>query len=410
MLMLLIFVRGLLGNKFSLFAIGTTTTKHKNVYDYGEKALVVGLCTRDEVRRGQWQKVILDGPPYVSTGVGKCRAVKNANQSFWPSWDWQPWNSTTVHITNDKNETQQQATSNKQQHGSCIMSKWDKDDFCNVANSIVMNNKNNTSKNPTLAIVGDSLSFEHYSSLAQLLGLPSSGKDMHMAGNQNRNIVQSACNWTLIYRRSDTLEHVPSVLKVNEPNVLVINRGAHYVDDQRFMSELFNTIKALQDWQRNCSFLRTNQTCWLFVRSTVPGHPQCENYNMPSNDTYEMEALVANLSNYASGKESQKFHWWDIKHQNNLMLDAFSKSGLAYQVIDSYDINILRPDLHRSPDCLHSCYPGKMDVYNQLLLHFLKRNILSPPKLTDLTLTPQNDLSQPSKGSPGELSTVPSDV
>jgi hypothetical protein len=122
-----------------------------------------------------------------------------------------------------------------------------------------------------------------------------------------------------------------------------------------------------------------------------------------------MEALVANLSNYASGK-AQNFHWWDMKHQNNLMLDAFSKSGLAYEVIDAYGINILRPDLHRPGDCLHSCYPGKMDVYNQLLLHFLKRNILSPPKLTNLTHTPQNDLSRPSIGSPGELSTVPSDV
>ena len=57
-----------------------------------------------------------------------------------------------------------------------------------------------------------------------------------------------------------------------------------------------------------------------------------------------------------------------MKHQNQLMLDAFSKSGLTYQVIDAYDINILRPDQHT--DCLHSCYPGKMDVYSQLLLHF----------------------------------------
>ena len=97
---------------------------------------------------------------------------------------------------------------------------------------------------------------------------------------------------------------------------------------------------------------------------------------MPSNDIQEMEALVANRSNYAPGKE-QQFHWWDMKHQNQLMLDAFSKSGLTYQVIDAYDINILRPDQHR--DCLHSCYLGKIDVYNQLMLHFLKRNILSPP-------------------------------
>ena len=253
------------------------------------------------------------------------------------------------------------------------MTQWDKQEFCSVANAITTTNNNNqnTSKLPVLAIMGDSLSWEHYSSLIQLLGLAKpTEEEFKMSGKKKRDIVKSACNWTLIYRNSIHLEYVPAVLEAHKPNILILNRGAHYVADQQFMSELNNTIKVLQDWQRNC----TDQTCWLFVRTTVPGHPQCKNYTIPSNDIQEMEALIANRSNYAPGKE---FHWWDMKHQNQLMLDAFSKSGLTYQVIDAYDINILRPDQHR--DCLHSCYPGKMDVYNQLMLHFLKRNILSPP-------------------------------
>ena len=262
------------------------------------------------------------------------------------------------------------------------MTQWDKQEFCSVANAITTTNNNNqnTSKLPVIAIVGDSLSYEHYTSLTQMLGLPSpkdgaNGEQLR-ARRQRRDIVKSACNWTLIYRRSDYLEFVPTVLEAHKPNILILNRGAHYVRDRRLMSELDNTIKVLQDWQRNCT--HQSQTCWLFFRTTVPGHPQCnsKNYTMPSNDIQEMEALIANRSKYAPGKE-QKFHWWDMKHQNQLMLDAFSKSGLTYQVIDAYDINILRPNQHT--DCLHSCYPGKMDAYSQLLLHFLKQNILSPP-------------------------------
>jgi hypothetical protein len=46
---------------------------------------------------------------------------------------------------------------------------------------------------------------------------------------------------------------------------------------------------------------------------------------------------------------------------------------LSVTIIDAYELNMLRPDEHRAhqADCLHNCYPGKMDVYNQLLLHHL---------------------------------------
>jgi hypothetical protein len=92
-----------------------------------------------------------------------------------------------------------------------------------------------------------------------------------------------------------------------------------------------------------------------------------------------MESFLANFSNYKgldAGKTSplSEFHWWNFKRQNTLMLDALNNSGFVFQVMDAYDINILQTDLHRFPigDCLHSCYPGKMDVYSQLLSHLLQ--------------------------------------
>jgi hypothetical protein len=78
------------------------------------------------------------------------------------------------------------------------------------------------------------------------------------------------------------------------------------------------------------------------------------------------------LANY--GNQTINFHWYDFQRQNNLVLRELEASGLDYNIIDGYHLNILRPDEHRTHtgDCLHNCYPGKMDVYNQLLLHFLR--------------------------------------
>ena len=86
-----------------------------------------------------------------------------------------------------------------------------------------------------------------------------------------------------------------------------------------------------------------------------------------------MEATVNDLKNYDN--VTIHYHWYDFQHQNLLMVDHLKRAGLDFEVIDAYYINILRPDEHRvqSGDCLHNCYPGKMDVYNQLLLHYLRQ-------------------------------------
>lgn len=45
---------------------------------------------------------------------------------------------------------------------------------------------------------------------------------------------------------------------------------------------------------------------------------------------------------------------------------------MPHRIVDGYHINIRRPDQHY--DCLHSCYPGKMDVYAQIMLHYLRND------------------------------------
>jgi hypothetical protein len=83
-----------------------------------------------------------------------------------------------------------------------------------------------------------------------------------------------------------------------------------------------------------------------------------------------VESWIASPSNY--DKNTVEYHWYDFQHQNNLVLQMLAESGLNATVLDAYYLNVRRVDRHRMPnDCLHNCYPGKMDVLNQLFLHFL---------------------------------------
>jgi len=52
---------------------------------------------------------------------------------------------------------------------------------------------------------------------------------------------------------------------------------------------------------------------------------------------------------------------------------------LETTILDAYYINVLSPDQHRNPitskpDCLHSCIPGKVSIYNRLFLHWLMQS------------------------------------
>jgi GDSL/SGNH-like Acyl-Esterase family found in Pmr5 and Cas1p len=216
-------------------------------------------------------------------------------------------------------------------------------------------------KYATVMIVGDSLSWEHYVSLAQLLRVRSVYGYMHLCGGTSR----------LVYRRDDHLTDIRHALFENLthiPQVLVLNRGAHYVKDGQYRRELRSTLDVVEEWLGRCDQLKIK--CHFFWRTTVPGHVNCRSFKAPVNDKAAMEAHIADLSQYVGS--ALDFHWYDFQHRN-LLAEAELKRrrhNLTYQILDGYHINVLRPDKHT--DCLHSCCPGKMDVYPQLMLHYLR--------------------------------------
>ena len=304
------------------------------------------LCTRDELRLGQWVPTILpDGPPYVSkTTHLRCHPKAYYQQRPFPWFDWQP-------------------------ASNCTFVPWSAPHFCQVL------------QNATVSIIGDSLSWEMYSSLLQLLGQRVHQTDQHRSRDEQRNHVQSACHTTFVWRNDAYLQYVNDSIRDDVPDVLILNRGAHYVNDTTLTDDLRRVMEIVDEWKRGCR-ARERPHCRVFWRTTVPGTPGCNqtsgtfpnltavDYSRPNNDKVFMEHLVEDRSSYTD--KSWKFGWYHFARQNRLVEELL---GDRVEYLDAYDLNILRPDGHRvhQNDCLHNCYPGKMDVYNQLLLHALLR-------------------------------------
>lgn len=306
------------------------------------------LCRREQLLTGRWLPVTLDAPPYVSRTVHlRCPIVgyDYENPGPWQSWDWAP--------TDD----------------SCHFTAWNAEEFCDLLPFA------------TVSVIGDSLSWEQYSSLVQLVGGKVHQTHQHVSRLEDRNIVQGACGGnqrgTKFVFRNDarlTPAMVMDSIDTDFPNVLVLNRGAHFVNDTLLAAEMQSLFPILSVWQAKCD--RLELKCHLFWRTSAPGHVSCGNFSSRVNDVAIMESHIESRANY--NETTWKYHWQDFSRQNELVLQLLQgysiATGLRYEVIDAYALNVLRPDGHRwhQDDCLHNCYPGKMDVYNQLLLHFLK--------------------------------------
>ena len=242
----------------------------------------------------------------------------------------------------------------------CTYVSFDKDSYCRIM------------RNRTIAIIGDSISLDHFLSLSHLLGVPHAlpkvknrnallkshvCNDMSNSGvvsNDNDSVSDNANDGsnrngagstsTLLGKRDFYLNAVKDIANEYFPDVLVLNRGAHYVSDDELLGHLNNTLfSQLNDWQERC---RSNdKRCLLIWRTSVPGHPNCTQFTKPSDSVKEMEELIL----------QGPFHWAKFKDQNELVLEAFQRTNLSYEVMDSYHVNILRPDLHRHKhDCLHT--------------------------------------------------------
>ena len=316
------------------------------------------LCRRVQIINGTWVPKILYAPPYISKTVHLRCVIPGydyENPGPWKTWDWNPSDT------------------------SCRLAQWNAKAFCDLLPF------------STVSIIGDSLSWEHFASLLQLLGARVHQMDQFYSRDEERNHMQIACTDSrqatkFVWRNNALLNAtiLADSIQSDFPTVLVLNRGAHYRNDTELASGLRRMFPVIKQWQMDCDKRETK--CHLFWRTSVPGHPNCTTtsddnstqprFTEPVNDFAQMDTYVNSPSSY--NNKTLSYHWHDFQRQNQLALqeleDYAGRHRLRYEVLDAYHINVLRPDGHRwhQDDCLHNCYPGKIDVYSQLLLHFLQ--------------------------------------
>lgn len=310
------------------------------------------LCSLEEIKHGAWHSITLPNAPYVPAvkAHSTCYSKESLTKANWSTYEWIP-----------------SAASSTADNSSCKWTKWDKSLFCKAF------------ENQTIAILGDSLSWEHYSSLANTFGHRVGWQQEVWTNSKNKNLVKMACNDTvrLVGRKLGKMRPNATTHLINQhfPNVLVMNFGAHYVLDEQLVASVQQGIDEVRHWQDECR--ARQRKCQFVWRTTVPGHPNCRAYTKPAMSLAEMEALVQNRSLYpALGRKGHTFNWWEFQHQNQMVVSLLKESGIQFDILPAYEINMLRPDAHHGTfkkgviDCMHSCEPSsKGAVYNQILLH-----------------------------------------
>jgi hypothetical protein len=122
-------------------------------------------------------------------------------------------------------------------------------------------------------------------------------------------------------------------------DILILNRGAHYEDDSKYLYALS------QLW-----ILFVNSPKLIFFRSTPHGHVGCENHETPGEMT---------------NRTDMPWHWAQFEGQNALARPVVEGQGMVF--LDFAALSKDRRDQHRGAwDCLHYCAPGPVDFWLSL--------------------------------------------
>jgi hypothetical protein len=284
------------------------------------------LCHPSELTKGEWIPVQHDKLPYLSKQIER-KQCYSSMVSPWNTYEWQP-------------------------SADCFLGDFSAKDFCRLA------------FNQTIALLGDSLTMEHFSALVHTLGVVTFDEESTFQQGGPKSFDFEVCGGRtrLYFRRSNWLREFETTLHEVEPDILIMNRGSWYSTDEKLVGRIEQSIGLLESWKRPLH---------LIWRTTVPGHPECNRFHEPATNLQLMEHHVTNMSLYT--EQMLRWHWYDFQHQNRLVVESFSESSLDWDLLDAYSLNVLRPDEHLDGDCLHNCQPGsKTLVLNRILLHLMK--------------------------------------
>ena len=323
------------------------------------------FCTREQIRRGHWKAVQHEKAPYLpddtweSAWESTCYLKDGPREGQLEESPFQDW---AWAADNDPNED-----------NDCLFAPFDVKRFCQL------------NANRTIAFLGDSITWQQLNSLNHLIGatddLRGPFRIETRACNESTKLAWLRDNYASAWSLDD-------IIKRYDPDVIVFNRGAHFINNTILAKELNATLARALEWQHDCD--ERKRDCLLVWRTTAPGFPNCDQIPGPislSNRSMA-EDLISNQSNAWYNEkpiqlENEKpkpavrkdFHWWDFADQNVMVEALFQYQmedhpQLRISFIDFYDMAILRPDSHiGQDDCLHWCLPGPLDAVNAVLLH-----------------------------------------
>lgn len=219
-------------------------------------------------------------------------------------------------------------------------------------------------KRTNVLLVGDSLSMHYYVSL--LYALNSKSKECIEENGDNNNVgsqahifddinIYSIRNDHLVIpdqisTSSRSFEWVP-IIQEKKIDVLILNRGAHWVNDELLIKGLETTF----------NYLKTNfPNVTIIYRSSGPGHFNQNNFSGKP------------LKYYNKTNGPEYYHFADTEWQNHLTKKLIHEHYPWILYIDMYPSISLRGDHHQDPlhYCIYSSFHNLLTlfIYNALKL------------------------------------------
>ncbi|CAG8529628.1 8457_t:CDS:10 [Cetraspora pellucida] len=164
------------------------------------------------------------------------------------------------------------------------------------------------------------------------------------------------------YIRNDILSHqkippldikdfqLPWVHVSTKYNVMILNKGHHWHDDETFRNSLIDTVRAIR---------KRSDKNLIIYRATTLGHLNCKNIDRP-----------LPVPPNATELDNLPYHWGDIHRQNLIAKEIIEGFGGVF--LDMESVMITRADGHiDGRDCLRWCIPGPADVWLDFLFYIL---------------------------------------
>lgn len=226
-------------------------------------------------------------------------------------------------------------------------------------------------KDRTILFVGDSLTQEFYFTFLFSFGISKCPPIYDMKVDCSSILEESdnfeSQSFRALFIRNDKLSvNHPYYENVNEwittlipenISLLIMNRGAHYVDDHEFAAEIEYTFENLKSFINNGN--------GVIFRSTVPGHGNFSSYFYSK--PLEIAQQYDDSSQYIDLKP--EWHYKDFQRQNQIVKDLIYNRFQSIIYMDIYPFTVLRADGH--VDNIHYCIPGPLHEWIRMLYNIL---------------------------------------